>query len=157
MELSGTGIDLYPTGRVVVFSNSVMFQAAPFFKQLPGTAYAWHELAVTLSPEADLARVERALMDAVNSIYSQYGQTIERQHALVERILDTPMASPTPVGKVQFASMGPEFVVRYPVEIQRAADIDDELTRKLMEIIGRDPQLKAAVSASPKLRAAIRA
>ena len=55
MELSGTGIDLYPTGRVVVFSNSVMFQAAPFFKQLPGTAYAWHEVAVTLAPDANSA------------------------------------------------------------------------------------------------------
>ena len=157
MELSGTGIDLYPTGRVVVFSNSVMFQAAPFFKQLPGTAYAWHELAVTLAPDADLPRVERALMEAVTSIYSQYGDAIQRQHALVERILDTTIAAPVPVGKVQFSATGPEFVVRYPVEIQRAADIDDELTRKLMEIINGDPQLKAAVSASPKLRAAIKA
>ncbi len=157
MELSGTGIDLYPTGRVVVFSNSVMFQAAPFFKQLPGTAYAWHELAVTLAPEANLALLEQRLMDAVNSVFSQYQHSIDRQHALVERILDTPIDAPVPVGKVQFADTGPEFVVRYPVEIQHASAIDDQLTRKLMEVINSDPQIKAAVSASPKLRAAIRA
>lgn len=157
MELSGTGIDLYPTGRVVVFSNSVMFQAAPFFKQLPGTAYAWHELAVTLAPNADLALLEQKLMDAVDSVFAQYRHSIDRQHALVERILDTSMAAPVPVGKVQFADAGPEFVVRYPVEIQHAADIDDQLTRKLMEVINGDAQMKAAVSASPKLRAAIRA
>jgi small-conductance mechanosensitive channel len=157
MELSGTGIDLYPTGRVVVFSNSVMFQAAPFFKQLPGTAYTWHELAVTLAPNADLALLEQKLMDAVNSVFSQYRHSIDRQHALVERILDTSMAAPVPVGKVQFADTGPEFVVRYPVEIQHAADIDDQVTRKLMEAINGDAQMKAAVSASPKLRAAIRA
>ncbi len=157
MELSGTGIDLYPTGRVVVFSNSVMFQSAPFFKQLPGTAYAWHELAVTLAPNADLAQLEQKLMGAVNSVYAQYSQKIEHQHALVERILDTAMAAPVPVGKVQFADTGPEFVVRYPVEIQHAADIDDQITRKLMEVINGDEQLKAAVSASPRLRAAIRA
>ena len=37
MELAGTGVDLYPTGRIVVFSNSVLFQATtPLFKQLPG-------------------------------------------------------------------------------------------------------------------------
>lgn len=157
MELSGTGIELYPTGRVVVFSNSVMFQSAPFFKQLPGTAYAWHELAVTLAPNADLALLEHKLMDAVNSVFSQYRHSIDRQHALVERILDTSIAAPAPVGKVQFADTGPEFVVRYPVEIQHAADIDDQVTRKLMEVINGDAQMKAAVSASPKLRAAIRA
>ncbi len=157
MELSGTGIDLYPTGRVVVFSNSVMFQAAPFFKQLPGTAYAWHEVAVTLAPNANLATLEHKLMDAVNAVFTQYRQKIEHQHALVERILDTPIAAPVPVGKVRFSDAGPEFVVRYPVEIQHAADIDDQITRKLMEEIGGDEQIKAAVSASPRLRAAIKA
>lgn len=41
MELAGTGLDLYPTGRIVVFSNSVLFQAGtPLFKQVPGTEYA---------------------------------------------------------------------------------------------------------------------
>ena len=157
MELSGTGIDLYPTGRVVVFSNSVMFQAAPFFKQLPGTSYAWHEIAVMLAPDAHLALVEQKLLDAVNGVFTQYRQKIEHQHALVERLLDTPIAAPAPVGKVQFADAGPEFVVRYPVEIQHAAAIDDQITRKLMEVINGDEQLKAAVSASPRLRAAIKA
>jgi small-conductance mechanosensitive channel len=157
MELSGTGIDLYPTGRVVVFSNSVMFQSAPFFKQLPGTAYAWHEIAVTLAPDADLALLERELLEAVNSVFAQYRQSIDHQHALVERILDTSITAPVPIGKVQFADTGPEFVLRYPVEIARGAEIDDQITRKLMETISGDAQLKAAVSASPKLRAAIKA
>jgi hypothetical protein len=44
---------------------------------------------------------------------------------------------------------------RYPVEIQHAVDIDDQ--SKLMEAINGDAQLKAAGSASPKLRAAIKA
>ncbi len=96
MELAGTGIDLYPTGRVVVFSNSVMFQAAPFFKQLPGTAYAWHEVSLMLAPGADPAKIEKEVLDAVTSIYSGYQHTIERQHALVERILDASVAAPEP-------------------------------------------------------------
>ncbi len=50
MELAGTGVDLFPTGRIVVFSNSVLFQAAtPLFKQIPGTEYTWHEVAITLT------------------------------------------------------------------------------------------------------------
>lgn len=157
MELSGTGIDLYPTGRVVVFSNSVMFQAAPFFKQLPGTAYAWHEIAVTLAANANVAAVEKKLLEAVTSVSSRYQHAIDHQHSLVQRLLDTPMATPTPASNVYFAETGPEFVVRYPVELQHATQIDDEVTRKLMDAIGSDEELKAAVSGSPKLRAAIKA
>ncbi|MGC2646714.1 MAG: mechanosensitive ion channel protein MscS, partial [Candidatus Sulfotelmatobacter sp.] len=45
MELGGSGLDFYPTGRIVVFSNSVLFQTGtPLFKQIPGTEYAWHEV-----------------------------------------------------------------------------------------------------------------
>jgi len=156
MELSGTGIDLYPTGRVVVFANSVMFQAAPFFKQLPGTAYAWHEIAVTLAADANVAVVEKKLLETVTSIFSRYQHAIDHQHSLVQRLLDTPIATPTPTSHVYFAETGPEFVVRYPVELQHAAQIDDEVTRKLMEAIGSDAELKAGVAGSPKLRAAIK-
>ena len=157
MELSGTGIDLYPTGRVVVFSNSVMFQAAPFFKQLPGTAYAWHEVAISLVPDTNHGLAEQKLLDVVNSVYSQYQHNIDRQHALVERLIDGPVAAATPKAQLQFTDTGLEFVVRYPVEIPRAAEIDDEMTRKLTEVIGGEPELKAAVAGSPRLRAPIKA
>lgn len=157
MELAGTGIDLYPTGRVVVFSNSVMFQTAPFFKQLPGTAYAWHEVAVMLAPGADPAKVEQKVLDTVTSVYSGYKHSIDRQHALVERILDASVAAPAPRAHVHFVDSGLELTVRFPVEIPRAAEIDDEVTRKLMEAIGSDAELKASVVSSPILRAPIRA
>ena len=157
MELSGTGIDLHPTGRVVVFSNSVMFQATPFFKQLPGAAYAWHEVAVTLAPEGNHAAVEQKLLAVVNAVYGRYRASIEQQHAVVERVLGTSIAVPEPRARLSFADSGIEFVLRYPVEIQQSGEVDDEITRKLIEVIGSDPELKAAVSGSPKLRAAIKA
>jgi len=157
MELSGTGIDLYPTGRVVVFSNAVMFQAAPFFKQLPGTAYAWHEVAVTLAAEGNHAAVEQKLLDVVNSVYSEYRPSIDRQHSLVEQTLDARIAAPAPKAQLSFGDTGPEFTVRYPVDIPRAAEIDDKIARMLMEAIAGDVELKTAVTGSPKLRAAIKA
>ncbi len=157
MELAGTGIDLYPTGRVVVFSNSVMFQAAPFFKQLPGTAYAWHELAVTLAPGTDYAKVEQKILDAVNSVFGTYEHSIERQHALVERILDTSVARPEPRAVLNLVPTGVELTVLFPVEILHAANIDDQVTRKLIEVVNSDAELKAAVTGSPQLRAPIKA
>jgi small-conductance mechanosensitive channel len=156
-ELAGTGIDLYPTGRVVVFSNSVMFQTAPFFKQLPGTAYAWHEVALMVAPGADAAKIEQKLLDTVTSVYAEYQHTIDRQHALVERILDASVAAPVPKATLHFIEGGLELTVRYPVEIPHSGDIDDKVTRKLMEVIASDEELKKSVVGSPTLRAAIKA
>ncbi len=157
MELAGTGIDLHPTGRVIVFSNSVMFQATPFFKQLPGTAYAWHEIAVLLKPGTDYANVERKLLQEVSFIYEEYRHTIDRQHALVERILDTSVDAPIPKTQLHFVDTGLELTVRFPVEITRAGEIDDSVTRKLMEVIAGDEELRSAVMGSPTLRAPIKA
>lgn len=157
MELAGTGIDLYPTGRAVVFSNSVLFQAAPLFKQIPGTAYAWHEVAISLAAEADPTRMEKLLLEAVQSVYREYEPSILRQHRAVEQLLDVPLPPPEPHSQLRFGENGLEFVVRYPVEIQRASDIDDQVTRKLFDTIGRTPEMKKAVAGSPRLRSAIRA
>ena len=42
-EYAESGVELFPTGRIVVFSNSVLFQpTTPLYKQLPGTHYTWH-------------------------------------------------------------------------------------------------------------------
>ena len=134
-----------------------MFQSAPFFKQLPGTAYAWHEVAITLTPNADYAKVEQKLLATVNSVYSEYQHNIDRQHALVERILDATINVPTPKAQLRFVDAGLELTVRYPVEIPHAAEVDDKVTRELMKAISNDPELKAAVTGSPALRAAIKA
>ena len=50
MELAGSGSDLNPTGRIVVFSNAILFQPSAFFKQVPGADYGWRE--ITLSSPA---------------------------------------------------------------------------------------------------------
>ena len=140
-----------------MFSNSVMFQTAPFFKQLPGTAYAWHEVAIMLAPGADAAKVEQKVLDTVTSVYAQYQHNIDRQHALVERILDASVTAPVPTAQLHFVDAGLELTVRFPVEIPHAAEIDDTVTRKLIEEITGDDELKKAVMGSPTLRAAVKA
>jgi hypothetical protein len=157
MELGGTGIDLYPTGRVVVFSNSVLFGATPLYKQLPGTSYTWHELALTLSPDTDPVFAQFALTNTANSVYGKYRKEIDHQHAVLERVLDTAFPLPQPSAKWQFTDTGLELVLRYPVVIDRAEDIDDHMTREVMRVIASNPQLKASLSGTPRLRAAIRA
>jgi small-conductance mechanosensitive channel len=81
MELAGTDINLTPTGRIVVFSNAVLFQATtPLFKQIPGTDYTWHEVALHLRSAADYQKVEKTLRVAVKSVYERYREGFEAQH-----------------------------------------------------------------------------
>ena len=157
MELAGTGLDFYPTGRIVVFSNSVLFQAGtPLFKQIPGTEYAWHEVVVMIAPQGNHKTAQEKLVAAVNSVYSQYREEIEEQHATIERRVDIQIAAPRPEARLQFADAGLELMVRYPVEIRRAPDIDEEMTRRVLQLLERDETLKTAVSGTPKIRSAIK-
>ena len=153
MELGGSGSDLHPTGRVVVVSNSVLFQGTPFFKQIPGTAYAWHEVAVKLERGGDYSLAESKLLEAVNSVYSQYRDSIEQQHQALEGLLTVPFLAPSPHARLQLADNGLDLVVRYPVVLQRESEIDSQMARKVVQVVNSDPELKAAVG-SPTIRPA---
>ncbi len=158
MELAGTGIELYPTGRVVMFSNSVLFQAGtPLFKQIPGTEYAWHEVAVSLTPESNYKLVQVKLSAIVETIFEKYRSVIEGQLGGTERRLEVSLSAPKPESRLQFTdASGLEFVVRYPVDIRRAAEIDDNVTRSILDSLASTPDLKSSVSGPPKIRAAIK-
>src|SRR3984893_5443402 len=157
MELAGTGLDFYPTWRIVVFSNAGLFQTStPLFKQIPGTEYAWHEVVVMIAPDGNHKMAQEELLAAVNAVYSRYRQSIERQHANIERHVDIQVEMPRPEARLQFAEGGLELLVRYPVEIRDAPDIDEEMTRKVLELIESDGGLKAVVSGVPKIRSAVK-
>ncbi|HLZ43573.1 MAG TPA: hypothetical protein VKQ11_21585 [Candidatus Sulfotelmatobacter sp.] len=157
VELAGTGVDFYPTGRIVVLSNSVLFQTAtPLFKQIPGTEYSWHEVVVMIVPEGNHKEAQAKLVDTVNAVYSKYQHEIERQHATIERRIDIQVRAPKPEARLQFANEGLELLVRYPVEIRKAPDIDEQMTRAVLDLVQKDASLKAAVSGTPKIRSAIK-
>jgi small-conductance mechanosensitive channel len=157
MELAGTSVDLYPTGRIVVFSNSVLFQAGtPLFKQIPGTEYTWHELAVTLAFGGNYKLVQDKISGAVNSVYERYRERIERQLGGIERQIEIQLKSPTTEAKLQLSDAGVEFVVRYPVDIRTASEIDDHVTRAVVDLVNNDEALKSAIAGPPKIRAAIK-
>jgi small-conductance mechanosensitive channel len=157
MELAGTGLDFYPTGRIVVFSNSVLFQTGtPLFKQIPGTEYAWHEVVVTIAPNGNHKAAQEKLVAVVNSVYSKYRNEIERQHATIERRVDILIDMPRPEARLQFADAGLELLVRYPVEIRRAPDIDEEMTRRVLDLVENDGTVKSTVSGHPRIRSAVK-
>jgi len=157
MELAGSDVNLFPTGRIVVFSNSVLFQATtPLYKQIPGTDYTWHEVALQCVPGADYKLLEEKLLAAVNSIYDRYRPDIERQHNQLERLIEIQVKAPAPQAKLHFGDTGLEFIVRYPTDIRTAPDIDQQVTDAVLEIIEKEPNLKAAVTGLPRIRASIK-
>lgn len=154
MELSGKSPDLHPTGRIVVFSNAVLFQPSAFYKQLPGANYAWRELTFTLAPDTDYRVAEQRLMGAVTSVFGEYRDSLESQQAKVSRSLHVAMEAPQPQGRLRFVEAGLEFVVRYPVELRRAAEIDDQVTRRLLDAVNQEPTLRLVPSGTPKIQPA---
>jgi small-conductance mechanosensitive channel len=156
MELAGTGVDLFPTGRIVVFSNAVLFQAAtPLFKQLPGAEYTWHEVAVSLNPGGKYDEVEAKMLEAVHEVHSDYGEELQRQLGATERRIDIQMKVPEAHGQLQYTDTGLEYVVRYPVGLHQVSEADEKITRKLLVLL-QQPDLQASVSGLPKIRAAVK-
>jgi small-conductance mechanosensitive channel len=153
MEFTGSGIDMQPTGRICVFPNSVLFQTNPLFKQVPGTEYTWREVALPLHPEADVDLAQKELLTAVSDVYASYSKLLERKHMTIEDTMAMYLDVPKPVARVRFTGSGLEAVVRYPVPLRQAAELDDRMVKEVMEILRKNPTIRLANGASPVLRA----
>jgi small-conductance mechanosensitive channel len=142
MELGGEADS--PTGRVVAFSNSIVFQpTAGVFKQIPGTNFVWHEITLTLASDSDYHAVEKRLLEVVERVFEDYREDIERQRKQLERTLSYSHPDALrPKSRLRLTSAGLEAVIRYPVTLRNATEIDDRVTRELLKAIDREPKLK---------------
>jgi small-conductance mechanosensitive channel len=155
LHLMEIGAGATPTGRMVVFSNSVVFQpTAGLFKQIPGTRFDWHEITVTVASDSDYHQVEQRLTNAVNVVFDKYRDRMERQRRSMEQSL-SPLAvsSLHPETRLRFTQGGLEVVIRYPVELDHANEIDDHIARELLDAINRPPKLKLVGSGAPSIQA----
>jgi small-conductance mechanosensitive channel len=152
MELSSTGSEI-PTGRVVAFSNSIVFQpTSGLFKQIPGTNFMWHEITVTLPGDSDYHTVAKNLREVVDKVFADYKDDIENQRLQMERSLGyTSTGEFRPRTRLLFTGNGLEAVIRYPVTLQNATEIDDRITREVLDALGKDNQQQPA-SQAPTLK-----
>jgi small-conductance mechanosensitive channel len=153
LELDTSTGDPQPTGRVVVFSNSVVFQpASNFFRQLPGSNFGWHRITLSLSPEVDYHEARKRIGDAVCTVFEEYRQEIERQHHTLEQNLTIPIAMPEPHTTVRFRDTSLEISVRYPVLLNDVSSIDDRVTRAIFTAADTEPRLKLHGSGHPTIQ-----
>jgi len=159
MELGSGAGDGQPSGRVVVFSNSVVFQSnAGLFKQIPGTNFVWHEITLTLAPDQHYKAIEQRLVGAVDSVFSEYRERMERQRRLMEKALHSVAGTTVaenalnPRTRLKLKQTGLEFVISYPVEGATALEMDDRIARALLDAIEREPKLKVVGSGAPNIQ-----
>jgi small-conductance mechanosensitive channel len=139
-----------PTGRVVVYSNAAVF-SGNFFKQLPGSSFAWHQVRLTLSPDSDYKLAESSLMAAVESVYATIRDELVAQHERVAQQLSISVAEPRPSSQLHFTDSGLEMVIRFAVPLARAAEVDDRVTKALLDAVAREPRLKMAGAGKPTI------
>ena len=152
MELSSD--EYLPTGRVVAFANTIVFQpTAGLFKQIPGTNFLWHEITLKLAPETDYAKVKERLLRVVEDVLADYQDELKRQSRAMEHSFVSASANEfRPKVQVRFMSSALEAVIRFPVDLQRASEIDERVTHELLHELDREPRLKLVSSDGPGLR-----
>lgn len=155
MELGGNGSDRQPTGRMVVFSNAVVFQpSGNFFKQIPETDFVWNEVSLMLAPDCDYRLAEKRLLEAVDEVFARYRETIQRQYISAARSLNVVLDSPKPQSRLQLSESGLTVSIRYPAETRNAVQTADEVSRRLLDAIAREPTLKLVGQGIPNIQLA---
>jgi small-conductance mechanosensitive channel len=138
MELNSQGA-LGATGRVVAFANSIVFQASGgLFKQISGVNFAWHETTLPLPAGADYALLKEKLLVAVNDVVKEYHDEIVRQTREIQKTTSSSAAAATsasPQVQLRFSATGVEALVRYPVQLQHAAQIDERVSEAMLKAI----------------------
>jgi hypothetical protein len=79
---------------------------------------------------------------------------METQRQLVERNLNSVSAAELhPKVRLHYTSSGIEATVRFPVQIEKAADMDDHLMRELISAAEREPKLRIISAEMPAAKA----
>ncbi|GAC1676941.1 MAG: mechanosensitive ion channel [Steroidobacteraceae bacterium] len=138
MELNPQG-PLGPTGRVVAFANLVVFQTSGgLFKQIPGVNISWHETALTLPVVADYVALKRQLLGAISSVVSEYSVEIARQTREIQRTTASDSVnSAAPQVQMHLAGGRMEALIRYPVHLEHAAEIDERVAQAVLNVIAQ--------------------
>jgi len=155
MELGGDESGRQPTGRVVVFPNSVVFQPnSNFSRQLPGSSFAWNELRLTLAPDCDYRLAERRVLEVVSEVFARFREAIQRECRGLERELNQPIETPRPQSRLRLSEAGIEIVLRYPVPFRNSSQTADEIARRLVDAIKREPALRLVTPGTPMIQPA---
>lgn len=138
MEFGADG-RLGATGRVVAFPNSIVFQATGgLFRQIPGVSLVWHEVVVTLPAGRDYGTFKTQLLPLLTGVLQEYRDVIEQQSRQIERsTASASMPAAEPQVQLRLSAGSTEVVVRYPVQLERAAEIDEKVSQAVSAVLAQ--------------------
>ena len=144
MELGGHGL-LGPTGRVVAFANSIVFQVSSgLFKQIHGVNLVWREITLSLPAGIDYAGTKKKLAVAVSNVLMEDREEILRQTKEIQRATSSGSGGDgQPRVQLSFSATGVDAHIRYPVHLQNAGDIEERVSQAVFGVV-------AAVSTDTK-------
>ena len=150
MELGGHG-QLGPTGRVVAFANSIVFQVSSgLFKQIHGVNFVWREITLSLPAGIDYAAAKEKLAAAVSHVLKDDCEEIARQTKEIQRATASKSGGDAqPRVQLSFSAAGVDAHIRYPVHLQNAAEIDERVSQSAFSVItglGAEPRPPAPPS-----------
>jgi small-conductance mechanosensitive channel len=150
LHLMELGPQYGPTGRVVALANSVVFQAAGgIFKQIPGVSLVWRELSLTLPMDGDYAALKERLLGAAAHVLDNYGDELERQARELNKTSWGTTEKAQAQVQLRFSSDSIEAIVRYPVPLQRAAEVEERMSRALLEAVRDSTSATAQLTVQP--------
>jgi small-conductance mechanosensitive channel len=128
-----------PTGRVVAIANSIVFQSSGgLFKQIPGVNFTWHELSLSLPAGSDYIELKNRMLASLTRIVEEYRGEIVRQAQTIRDATSLPASTDvTPQVQLQFSPSGVEAKVRYPVPLNRTAEVDERVSQELHQLTQR--------------------
>lgn len=152
MELGGHGL-LGPTGRVVAFANSIVFQVSSgLFKQIHGVNFVWREIVLTLPSGIDYAEVKAKLTTAVTDALKDYHDEIVRQTMEIQRATASNTGGDAlPRVQLSFLGNGVEAHIRYPVHLQHAAEIDERVSQVAQQTVAELAAASKTVLPAPAI------
>jgi small-conductance mechanosensitive channel len=128
-----------PTGRVVAIANSIVFQSSGgLFKQIPGVNFTWHEMTLSLPAGSDHIALKNRMLASVTRIVEEYRGEIVRQAQTIRDATSLPASTDVaPQVQLQFSPSGVEAKVRYPVPLNRSAEVDERVSQELHQLTQR--------------------
>jgi small-conductance mechanosensitive channel len=149
----GGGADS-PTGRVVAFSNSMVFQSSTgMYKYMPDIQLSWHELTLMLAGDTDLGSARSRLLHATEGALTEFHPGLEKEAQRLEASVGLSQHHTLqPTVRLRVQAGGLETTVYYPVDAEHSAEIDEKVAIAIRQALEREPPLNMAGATSTGLR-----
>ena len=151
LELGGDAFQSGPTGRLVMIPNSSVFREK-FLNHPAHSLMVWRELHFTLAPDCDFRVVEKRLLEIVEAVFARYRDNAQTQLLTMERLLNIRIDSGRPQSRVRLGPSGLQITLRYPVDVRSEAQLADEISRRLLDFLAREPGLRFVPTGAPNIQ-----